>query len=225
MSRYNKMSARDFTTLFSLVELGACGSLTETSSGRLSEILDVSQQSASRRLKHLEGEGYIAREVTPRGQKVKITSKGLEELRSLFHLLQEVFEARGVPVHLSGEVTSGMGDGSYYMGIEEYAEQFKEKLGFEPYPGTLNLKLATGEDIRQRAALAQMRGIYIEGFSKGGRRFGAVRCFRGEVCGRECAAVMPARTHHLATIELIAPEKLRESLNLRDGDIVDLVIK
>ena len=34
-----------------------------------------------------------------------------------------------------------MGEGSYYMSLKGYKKQFKEKLGYEPFPGTLNLKL------------------------------------------------------------------------------------
>ena len=42
---------------------------------------------------------------------------------------------------LEGEVTSGLGKGKYYMSKQVYQEEFDDKLGFRPFPGTLNLKV------------------------------------------------------------------------------------
>ena len=39
------------------------------------------------------------------------------------------------------KIVSGMGEGAYYMSLKGYRNQFIEKLGYEPYPGTLNVKL------------------------------------------------------------------------------------
>jgi len=227
MSSYKKTSNYiDVETLISLAEAGACDSLSLISSERISLKLEVSQQSAARRIKRLEDKGYIEREVTARGQKIRITAKGKETLKNLYTSLRKIFDICDTSaLFISGEVTSGMGEGKYYVSREEYMRQFREKLGFEPYPGTLNIRLITEEDIRLRKALSELEGIAIEGFVHETRTFGDAKCFRCEIEGREGAVVIPVRTHHtLTTLEVIAPEKLRENLQLKDGDIVTLKV-
>lgn len=226
MSGYKKMSALELRALLSLAELGACTSLCSISSSRLSRHLGVSQQSAARRIIALEQRGYIEREVNPKGQLIRVNLKGKGALKSLHHLLKEVFEEdESSALFISGEVISGMGDGSYYMSLKEYFEQFRKKLGFLPYRGTLNLRLKTEEDIRVRRTLEALQGIQVKGFARLGRVFGGVRCFRSEIEGVKCAVVIPDKTHHsLNTIEVIAEENLRERLNLEDSEVVNVKI-
>ncbi len=216
----------DVPALLCLAKQGCCERMVEISSSKLAEGLSVSQQTASRRIKELLDDGYIVREILPRGQKIKLTAKGLDYLRKMHLDLNTVFEEQKANVyHLTGKVTSGMGDGRYYMEIPKYKKQFAEKLGFAPYPGTLNLKLATAEDIRARRSLQDLAGIDIEGFSHQGRTFGSVKCFAASIEEVNGAVVIPARTHHgFDTIEAIAPEKIREIVGLRDGDTVTVKV-
>ena len=105
--------------------------------------------------------------------------------------------------------------GNYYISREGYRRQFSEKLGFEPTPGTLNLKLD------EPFTLHDSDSIEIEGFSEEGRSFGACSCLPAEVGGIRGAIVRPERTSYPATLlELIAPVNLREALGLSDGDDV-----
>lgn len=227
MSSYKKTGNYiDVETLISLAEAGGCDSLSLTSSRRLSLMLGVSQQSAARRIKKLEEKGYIEREVTAGGQKIRITSEGKEILKILYIRLRKIFEICDTStIFISGEVTSGMGEGKYYISRSEYMNQFKEKLDFEPYSGTLNIKLITEEDLKLKKALSEFEGITIDGFVHETRTFGDARCFMCEIEGRECAVILPIRTHHtLTTLEVIAPEKLRDNLQLKDGDIITLKI-
>jgi CTP-dependent riboflavin kinase len=53
-------------------------------------------------------------------------------------------------VTLEGTVFTGLGEGAYYISKETYLKQLTEKLGFEPYLGTLNLKLSSDYDIKTR---------------------------------------------------------------------------
>jgi len=39
-----------------------------------------------------------------------------------------------------------------------------------------------------------------------------------------CVIVLPVRSHYSNVLEFISPEFLRERLNLKDGDVVDVVI-
>lgn len=216
----------DLNSLLILSKKGCYKGFKSISSSEFAQDLDTSQQTASRRLKELEDEELIAREILPKGQKIKITNKGVETLRSIYHDMKSVFEDDGgINLRISGEVGSGMGEGRYYMQIPGYAEQFQKMLGFLPYPGTLNLRLKTDEDMKMRHRLLEMKGIDIEGFKHNDRVLGSVKCFMIEIEGIKGAIVIPARTHHtIATLEIISPLKIREKLDLKDGDIVTVKV-
>ncbi|WP_457554685.1 DUF120 domain-containing protein [Candidatus Pyrohabitans sp.] len=212
----------ELAALIALAKAGAYQGYAFISSAQLASELGTSQQTASRRLKLLESRGYIAREVSPRGQRVKLTARGKRTLGELYAELRTILGDSGkAALTLCGEVSSGLGEGSYYMSLKGYVRQFEDKLGFTPFPGTLNLTLKTREDIRSRQELVNMGGIAVKGFVHGGRRLGDVTCFHAELRGERAAVVLPARTHHsLATLEVIAPVNLRQRLGLRDGDVV-----
>jgi len=217
----------EIQALLSLAKRGCCEKMVEVSSSELAEDLSTSQQTASRRIKQLDDEGYVNREILRRGQRIKLTPKGAELLRQMYADLDKVFKNIGSSAYIiTGEVTSGMGEGRYYMGIPGYKEQFTKKLGFEPYPGTLNLRLITPEDIKIRQTLENLTGIEIKEFSYNRRTFGAVKCFKAVIEGVEGAVVIPARTHHgLNTIEAIASKRIRSIAKLKDGDLVTVKIQ
>ena len=125
----------------------------------------------------------------------------------------------GERVRVRGKVAPGLGEGKYYISREGYRRQFSEKLGFEPSPGTLNLKL------QEPFTLHDSDYIEIEGFSEEGRSFGGCICRPVRIGGIRGAIVRPERTGYPSTLlELIAPVKLREALGLSDGDEVEVVL-
>jgi riboflavin kinase len=220
------LQGMEIETLVPLARMGCCHDVINISSAELARELGTSQQTTSRRLKHLEAGGYIHRDIHPRGQRIVISEKGIEELMRLKKDLDAIFEARQDHiVSFTGEVVSGLGEGSYYVTLPGYHHQFKEVLGFEPYPGTLNLKLRKGEDIKARHMLQEAGGMDIDGFQNGARTFGPVRAYRANIGGIEGAFIIPKRTHHgIDTIELIAPVKIRDRLKLEDGSILTVKI-
>jgi riboflavin kinase len=213
--------------LLALAKRGCCEGSVEVSSQLLGRELNVSQQTASRRLRDLERKGYIMREVHPRGQRIRFTSRGVKTLKELYTDLQEIFSPHGPETYyLTGEVFSGLGEGRYYMQLKGYREQFQEKLGFTPFPGTLNLRLKTEEDIKLKERLMEHRGILIDGFENGDRTYGSAKCYPAEIEGVEGAVIIPSRSHYtLSTLEFIAPVKIREEIGLKDGDIVTVKVK
>lgn len=198
----------------------------DVSSSELAKELKVSQQTASRRLKELESEGYITREILPKGQRIRMTPKATEVLRRLHVDLEKALKDIDSFVYdVTGEVISGMGEGKYYMELSGYKDQFMERLGFMPYPGTLNLRLKTGEDVKARQILNDLEGIEIEGFTSGERTFGPVKCFMAKMNGVDGAVIMPVRTHHgFNTLEVIAPENIRKRLKLSEGDTLTVKV-
>jgi len=121
-----------------------------------------------------------------------------------------------------GKVFSGSGRGAYYVGHPEYVKRFKELLGCEPFPGTLNVKLDSEEDIRERRRLRlRGEGLRIEEFHIAGERFSSVNCFKGRLENETIALLIVAITDYDdSVLELISPVYLREKLRLKDGSAV-----
>jgi len=115
---------------------------------------------------------------------------------------------------IKGIVTSGLGVAKFYLSRSWVRRQLREKLGFEPYPGTLNLKVdrAARRVFEEKACseIAPAKGFYkgllVEVFVEGSIR---------------AAAVIPLKPDYPEDlVEIIAAENLREKLNLKDGDPV-----
>ncbi|MCS7131412.1 MAG: CTP-dependent riboflavin kinase, partial [Hadesarchaea archaeon] len=97
------------------------------------------------------------------------------------------------------------------------------ELSFDPYPGTLDVKL-DAHSLELRSLLLKLPGKHIEGFKATDRTFGPVKCFPAKLQGIKAAVVLPARSHHTDIIEVIAPKNLRKSLKLEDGDVVKIEV-
>ncbi|MCW3976693.1 MAG: DUF120 domain-containing protein [Candidatus Bathyarchaeota archaeon] len=216
-----------FFTLFKLAEMGANRRTVKVSTEYLAEKLGLSQQTASRHLIQLEKKGWIKRIITPEGCLIKTTDSGNTELRKLYSSLQAVFEAAyPISVTLEGVLFTGLGEGAYYITRDSYRKQFIEKIGFDPYPGTLNLKLATDYDRKTRDELESYPAIEIQGFTNETRTFGPVKCYPAIINNKIKGAVVTAiRSHYDSSVmEVIAPYYLRSKLKLKDGHKVKIEI-
>lgn len=218
---------RHIFTLLKLAEMGAHRRTAKISTEYLAGKLDASQQTASRYLIELDNDGLIKRTITPEGCLIRITDAGIKELKKLYSTLRFLIETEYPPsITLEGVVFTGLGEGSYYIGKEEYRKQFIERLGFEPYPGTLNLKLTTDYDVKTRSELEAYPAVEIEGFKNETRTFGPVKCYPGIIENKVKGAVILAlRSHYdVSVIEIIAPVFLRKHLKLKDGHKVKVEV-
>ena len=214
-------------TLLKLAEMGAHKRTPKISTEYLAERLGTSQQTASRYLIELEHKGWIKRTITHEGCLIKIDNAGTTELQKLYSHLRFLIETTYPPcVTLEGVVFTGLGEGAYYIAKEHYKKQFIEKLGFDPYPGTLNLKLTSDYDIKARTELEAYPAIEVEGFKNEDRTFGIVKCYPVLVDNRVKGAIITAlRTHYDVTVlEVIAPICLRKHLDLKDGQKVKVEV-
>lgn len=214
-------------TLLKLAELGAHKRTARISTAYLAEKMRVSQQTASRSLIELEKKGWIERTITPKGCLIKLSEAGVTQLQKLHSMLRLIMEATYPPsLTLEGTVFTGLGEGAYYISLPNYRRQFIEKLGFDPFPGTLNLKLTSEYDIRTRKELEAYPGIEIEGFRNKTRTYGPGKCYPAIINNAVKGAVVFAfRTHYdHSVIEVIAPVSLRNKLKLRDGQKVKVEI-
>jgi riboflavin kinase len=222
-----KAECRHVFTLLKLAELGAHRRTAKISTEFLAQKLGLSQQTASRYMMELEAKGWIRRNVTPEGCLIRISDSGSKELGRLYSSLRFLMESAYPPsITLEGTIFTGLGEGAYYISKEPYRKQFIEKLGFEPYPGTLNLKLTSDYDIRARGELEGYPGIEVEGFQNEGRTFGAVKCFPVIVENRvKGALILALRSHYDASVlEVVAPVSLRKELKLKNGHKVKVEV-
>lgn len=106
------------------------------------------------------------------------------------------------------------------MSLEVYKEEFRKKLKFEPFPGTLNLKISP-ENAASISGMQEKMGI-IEGTGN----YGDVKFLSAQLNGIvEGAILFPVKTEHSPEIlEFVAQENLRNTLHLNDGDKATLKI-
>ena len=212
---------RQIFVLLKLAEMGANKRTAKISTEYLAEKIGTSQQTASRYLIELEKKTWINRTITHDGCLIKIDAAGLAELQKLYSNLKFLMESAYPPsITLEGTVFTGFGEGAYYIAKEVYRKQFIEKLGFDPYPGTLNLKLTSDYDIKTRTELEAYPAVKIEGFKNEDRTFGLVKCYPVRIGNKVKGAMLSViRTHYdVSVVELIAPVCLRKHLNLKDGN-------
>lgn len=120
---------------------------------------------------------------------------------------------------INGKVTTGLQKAAFFLSQEVYVNGFIENCGFKPYPGTLNV-------IVDESYLDEITEIQdsCQNIIKPQGDFGAVKYIEAvlndEIKG---AIVFPAKTTHKKNyLEFIAEVKLRDKLNLHDGDEVFL---
>jgi len=222
-ARAARLKREEYRLLLLLAGLGAARTPVELSSREVGERLEVSQQAADRYLVALERRQFVTRQLAQRRQRLALTPAGLDELRREYQHLRRLFEGPA-RLRIAGQVASGLGEGRYYLSQPGYAVQFSGRLGYDPYPGTLNVRVPADE----RTSLETVRhwtGIRIDGFQASGRTFGGATCFVARIGGRPCHLIVPDRTHHTDVIELIAPISLRETLKLRDDDAVEVEVE
>lgn len=218
------MLPEDLQCLKTIGILGGCRGPVFISSQTLATSLATSPQTASRRLKSLEGQMVITRFMRPDGQQIAITRLGEEVLHREFTEYCRIFERLGREFVMTGAVISGLGEGRYYMSLDHYRTQFADALGFIPYPGTLNVKL-TPASVEIRKKVDAMKWTRIHGFTSDNRTFGDARSLPCQIGDISCGIVVPGRSHYPEDIiEIIAPVELRRVLDLTDGDSITVEV-
>ena len=216
-------------TLIELLSKGARHNFVEVTTTLLGKDIGRSQQAASKHLLDLETSGYIER--LKKGQKyaVKVTDKGYSEIQSLYLSLRAALESAPATMDFEGNVISGMGEGAYYMSLEGYRRQFREKLGYEPYPGTLNVQLTDQIYMNGRLELGKHPSIFIDGFSDGTRTYGWVKCYRATINDGaidNAAVLVLERTHYDdSMLEVIGPISIKQTAGIKNGDRIKVQVR
>jgi CTP-dependent riboflavin kinase len=121
-----------------------------------------------------------------------------------------------------GTVISGAGTGSTFISIPWAQQQVEAKLGFPPYPGTLNLQLPHDLAAKIKRRLQESEGHTIDPAPG----YFPARCFKASIMHTiNGAIVLPQTPDYPPTLlEVIAPIDLRQAFALADGDAVELTI-
>jgi riboflavin kinase len=122
---------------------------------------------------------------------------------------------------VKGKVFSGKGEGARFLRLPWVEKQMMEKLGFTPFPGTLNIRVVE-DGSRLKKLLARAKAAEIlptEGHCLG-------KCFKACLAGSlECAIVVPEVDGYPEdTLEIVSSVNLREKLRLKDNDEIEIKI-
>jgi len=221
-----KVSAVLMAELFELAKLKAHLGFVPVSTEELAARMGQSQQAASQHLQQLEKLGLVERRRMGIRFAVRLTPKGYEVVSSHYSQLKSAVEGQKKDMTFKGKVFQGLGEGAYYIGLEGYHNQFAKLLGFDPHPGTLNVKLDDPIQVEQKGLMRSFEGLRVEGFANGTRTYGGARCYRAMVNGRYPAAVLVIdRTHYDDSVmEIIAPVNFGKELGLKSGDTVTVAV-
>lgn len=221
----SEIDYNELATLKELARMGAMDGETDVTTNELSGRLDISAQTISRRLRNLEQMKMISREARPDGQTVFVENPGVTALEQEYEEYKQLFEATG-ELELVGRVSEGVGEGEHFVSLPGYHEQFVDRLGYEPFPGTLNLHL-DDHSVKMRTRLEAVEGISIDEWEEDGRTYGAATAYPArletetEDVYREAHVLVPERTHHGdEQLEIIAPDELRDELDLDDDEVI-----
>lgn len=101
--------------------------------------------------------------------------------------------------------------------------QFIKKLSIDPFPGTLNLELVDPESIQKFNTLKSMKGIEIIPEDPS---FCSARCYPVMINGHlKGAIVFPlVEGYPENKMELISGQKIKETLSVTTGDVLEVEI-
>ena len=221
-----ELKIQHLLTLSYLLSKGAKYNYVTTTTTSLGKNIQKSQQAASKHLLELEQNKFITRIINGRNISVKITSKGFSEMVKLSSILQKSLDSSPSYVELKGILVSGMGEGAYYMGLKGYTKQFKSKIGYVPFPGTLNVRIDQKKYQEAIKQFVNLNGIKIKSFSDGKRTYGWVKCFPAKLNNSiSCNLILLERTHHdNSVVELISKTCLRKTAKLKEDSKIKIKI-
>jgi len=198
------------------------------STPELCKKIPISQQTISRRILELKERGYINRRSGSRGGDLELTAKAYNHLEKVFQNLQHVFSSKSCVEQFHGKLKTGMGEGAHYIKNKNYLKQFKSKLGFEPFFGTLNVQVNPEMYEFLHKQLKNFKQTIIQGFENGSRTYGDVVCYFVSIWPENKpdnkvpgALLLIQRTSHKPYVcEFIANECLRDKFAIDDDDEV-----
>jgi riboflavin kinase len=120
---------------------------------------------------------------------------------------------------ITGELTTGLGEAAGFTALDWARAAFRDRLGIDAWPGTVNLAVRGARD---RAAWATVKSWPAIVLPPPRPDWCSSRCWRARIDGRiDAAIVLPEiESYPDDKIELIAAVAVRAALSLADGDAV-----
>jgi CTP-dependent riboflavin kinase len=127
---------------------------------------------------------------------------------------------------LLGRLTTGIGQGKHFTRLDWARQQFMNKLGIDPFPGTINLVIDDPESMKVWKRLKGTPGVRINNPNDGPHDCDA-RCYPVSIEGQmDGAIVLPeVAGYSPLQIEVIAAKRVRDVLGIEDGDPLRLEIQ
>lgn len=124
-------------------------------------------------------------------------------------------------MEISGIIHSGAGKGAYFTQVDWVVRQCQKNLGYQPFPGTLNVRIKDGDLSRLDPFLEPSDFMLVPDDPN----FCAARVKKILLNGIPSAVVIPGddvRIHEDRILEVISSCALKKTLDLKDGDLVRL---
>ncbi len=124
-------------------------------------------------------------------------------------------------MEISGIIHSGAGRGAFFTQIDWVVRQCVKNLGYQPFPGTLNVRI-DDQDLSNLHGFLKPSDFELVSDDP---NFCSARVKKILVNGIPAAVVIPGeevRIHADSILEVISSFSLKQALDLRDGDRVRL---
>jgi riboflavin kinase len=116
----------------------------------------------------------------------------------------------------TGVVSDGAGQCSQRLTKDRYGKGLKEELDYQPYPGSLNVRLSYNHNLinEQVAWVGEYKNTKAD-----------YQFWRAWIGDRVCHAMVPGNRGWRNVIEVVASSKLRDTLKVKNGDIVNVDVE
>ena len=132
------------------------------------------------------------------------------------------------PLVLRGRLVDGLGEGQRFTALDWVRRRFRDLLGFDPYPGTVNLRVEAAGDREALARLRSAPGIIIlpePGFCAATAYRVAIHLPGGPDAVPAAIVVPHVPGYPGDQVELVAAVHVRTALGLNTGDTVTITAR
>ena len=130
---------------------------------------------------------------------------------------ERIDQAEPKPGEVPGTVVSGTGRASFFTQLEWVKRQCRDKLGFDPYPGTFNLAISESD----KAFLMGIRKFPGVSLDPPDKAYCSALVYPIQIGTIACAIIWPeesVRKHGDTVVEILAPVCLRDAFKVIDGE-------
>ena len=124
---------------------------------------------------------------------------------------------------VTGKIVSGAKQAAFFTQLDWVQKQCDQKIGFKPFPGTLNIEISD-ETVK---LLRSLRQEEIPELRAPDADSCSAKIIPVTIENIQAAIVIPdekVRVHGINIIEIVSAVRLKDDLSLKDGDTVSFSI-